>query len=92
VQHGVGGDAGVIDQDADRAERLLDRGHAGAAGREIGDVPAKHRDAGLLLHAAGAFLVAVKGGGHPAPAVAQGLRDRPAEPARAARYHRCPCH
>ena len=49
VEHAVAGDAGIVDQDVDRAELGLDRLDAGLAGGGVGDVELVDRDAGLGL-------------------------------------------
>ena len=49
VEHGVAGDAGIVDQDVDRAEIGLDLLDAGDAGVVVGDRPFVGLDAGLRL-------------------------------------------
>jgi hypothetical protein len=47
VEHGVAGDAGIVDQHVDRAEIGLHLGDAGRAGVVVGDRPLVGLDAGL---------------------------------------------
>jgi hypothetical protein len=49
VEHGVAGDAGIVDQHLDRAEIGLDLLEAGGAGIVGGDVPLVDRNAGRGL-------------------------------------------
>ena len=63
VEHGVAGDAGVVDQDVDRAEIGLDLLQAGRAGVERGDIPFEDGDAGLGLELLRRLVVAAVVGG-----------------------------
>ncbi len=49
MQHGIARDAGIVDQDVDRAESLGDLGHALGTGVEVTYVPFVDRNAGLDL-------------------------------------------
>ncbi len=49
VEHGIAGDAGIVDEDLDRAEIGLDLGNTLAAGIIVGHVPFVDRDAGIHL-------------------------------------------
>jgi len=50
VEQAVLGDAGVVDEDLDRAEVFLDRGDASGAGVVVGNVELVDVDAGLGLN------------------------------------------
>ena len=92
VEHGVAGDAGIVDQHLDRAEIGLDLLEAGGAGLVGGDVPLVDRDAGLGLELLRRLVVAAVVGGDLVAGGLQRLRDRRADPARSARHHRNACH
>ncbi len=55
---GVAGDAGIVDQDLDRAEILLNLGDDRLAGRKVADVELVDRDAGLGLELLRGLVVA----------------------------------
>jgi hypothetical protein len=57
VQHRVARDAGVVDEDVDRAERLGDLGDALGAGVVVADVPLIDGDARLDLELLGGGIV-----------------------------------
>jgi hypothetical protein len=73
VEHAVAGDAGVVDQNFDRAEFALHLGNAGSAGVRIGDVPLVNVNAGLGLEGLGLLGVAGICGRHGVAGVFQAL-------------------
>jgi hypothetical protein len=70
VEHGVAGDAGIVDQHFDRADFALDLFHALGAGLEGRDVPLEHRNIRLGFEFLRCLVVAVIDGGD---AIAGGL-------------------
>src|SRR5665213_18129 len=92
VQHVVAGDAGVVDQDLDRAESGLDLLHAGRAGREVGNVEFERGDAGLRGERLGRVVIAGVIRRHLVAGAGQRLGDGAADAARPARHDRHPCH
>ncbi|MNT53323.1 hypothetical protein D3C72_1904070 [compost metagenome] len=78
VEHGVARDAGIVDQDLDRAEFGLDLGDPLGAGLVVGDVPLEGVDARLRLEGLGLLVIAGIVRRHP---IAGGLeRDRNRRP------------
>jgi hypothetical protein len=87
VEHRVAGDAGVIDQDVDRAEIGLDLLQAGRAGVERGDIPFVDGDAGLAFELLCRLVIAAVIGGDLVARAAQCLGNRRADPTRSPRHH-----
>src|SRR2546426_1218704 len=92
VEHGVAGNAGVVDQDVDRAELRLDFLQSGGASLIGADVPLEDRDSGRGLEFLRRLVVAAVIGGDLASGGAQGLGNRRADAARTAGDHRNACH
>src|SRR5690606_37283839 len=95
VERGVAGDAGVVDQDIDRTELVLDPAYQrlGAFRRAHVALHQGHLEAvGLHLPppGVGLFLVAVVGG-HLVPQAGQSLADRGPDAAGSPRYQRDAC-
>ena len=84
VEHGVAGDAGIVDQHVDRAEIGLDLADAGGAGIVVGDRPFVDRDAGLRLEFLRRLVIAGIVRGDAIAGLLQRDRDRRADAARAA--------
>ena len=63
MEHGVAGDAGIVDQHLDRTDLGLDFLDALGAGLKGGNVPLEHRNAGLRLEFLRGFVVAAVVGG-----------------------------
>ena len=78
VEHGVAGDAGIVDQHVDRAEVGLDLADAGRAGIVVGDRPFVDRNAGLGLELRRRLVVAGIVGRH----LVAGLSAPPKSPRR----------
>src|SRR5215207_2109550 len=92
VEHRVAGDAGVVDQDIDRAEVRLHLLDAGRAGLVVGDRPLVDRDAGLGLELVRRIVIAGVVRGDRVARRLQRLRDRGADAARAAGDECDACH
>src|SRR5262249_2258985 len=75
VEHGVAGDAGVIDEDFDGADVRLDLFYAGATRLVRADVPFERRNAGLGAELLRRLVVAAVIGGHAIAGGLQCLRD-----------------
>ena len=88
----VARDAGIVDDDVDRAELGLDLRHARLARVEIADVPFVGLDAGALGEGLRALVVAGIIGGDGHARSLQREADRLADAARAARDDRYACH
>jgi hypothetical protein len=58
VEHGITGDACIVDQDVHRTKVILDLLERGFAGFIAAHVPLHHFDAGLGLELVGSFIVA----------------------------------
>ena len=80
VQHGVAGDAGIVDQHVDRTEIGLDLLHPVDAGLVRRNVPLVDRDAGFGLEFLRRLVVAGIIGRDPVAGGVQGLADRRADP------------
>ena len=92
VEHAVAGDAGVVDEDLDRAELGLDLGHARLAGVVIGHRPFEGLDAGLVGEFPRRVVVAGVVRRDIAARLLERHRDRRADPPRPARHKCRPCH
>ena len=64
MEKAVAGDAGIIDQDIDRAEVLFDFGEAGGTGVVARHVPLVDRNAGLGFELRRSFIITGVIGGH----------------------------
>ena len=84
VEHAVLGDAGVVDQDFDRAEIGFDLGDARDAGVIVGHVPFVDVDAGFGVESLGGFVIAGVAGRDLVAGAFQGLGNGGADTARAA--------
>ena len=93
ARHGaVAGDAGVVDQDLDRAVLVVDLLHGRLAGGEVAGVELHRGDAGHIGEALRRGLVAGIACDHLAPRRLEGDADGLADPARSTRHQRYTCH
>ena len=92
MEHGVAGDAGVVDQNLDRSDVGLDLFHALGAGLERRNVPLEHGDAGFGLEFLRGFVVAVIDGGDLVAGCLERLADRGTDAAGAAGDQRYASH
>src|ERR1700688_4753051 len=92
VERGVARDAGIVDEDVDRARRGLDLGDARLARREISRVPLEDMDAGLGVEGLGGLVVAGVSRRHRATRGLERAAYGGPDPARASGNERHPCH
>ena len=92
MQQAVAGDAGIVDDDIDRAQLGFDLGEAFLALGEARDVPLVDRDAGLFLELGRRFVIAGVIRRNDVAGVLQRNRNGVADTTRAASDDRNPSH
>src|SRR5262245_17193025 len=92
LQHGVARDAGIVDQDLDRADLVLDIDDPLLASEVIADVPFERRDLGFLAEGLGGVVIAGVIGGDVVACILQRPADGGADAARSSRDESYPCH
>ena len=86
VEEAVAGDAGVVDQDVDGAELILDLLHGAGAVVETADIALDHHDVQRIGDGLGRLVVSGIAGGDLEPVLVQALNDRLADAPGPARY------
>ena len=92
MEGGVLGDAGIVDEDVDRAEISLDLLDACSAGLERTDIPFVHGDAGVRLELLGGGVIARVACRDLVARVLQPLADRSPNTSRTPRNQCNTCH
>ena len=92
MEHGILGDAGIVDQYIDRAEIGLDLSNTGLAGVIVRDIPLVGLDAGFLGECGCRLVIASVGCSNTVSRVFQCNRNRRANTARTARNQSHTCH
>ncbi|MCY1245325.1 hypothetical protein D9M72_584680 [compost metagenome] len=81
VEHGIAGDAGIVDEHFDRPEVGFDLGDALDAGLIVGDIPLVDRDAGFRLEGLRLLVIAGVVGSNPISCILQRDGNRSADAA-----------
>ena len=90
LQHGVARDAGIVDEDLDRSDLVLDIDDALLAGEVIADVPFERRDLGFIAERLGGVVIAAVVGGDVVACALERPADRGADAARSSRNESYP--